>query len=143
VTKYTNVLVLVIAAHVAACSSAALDTVAQVASTPAGPPADYRSLIRTGVPATLTAEAEVSELRKTVGPEPGEWIACLKSAKKAATGAKEKPTFVAVFFEGGKVTDYRQAVLIDRCESAAYSPLPPAPPPKSKQLKTNKKAPIR
>jgi len=121
---------LVLAAHVAACSGISSDTNAQIAVAPAGRPADYRQLIRTAIPAALTSGAEVSELRKTGGPEPGDWIACLKTAKKSEAGTKNDITFIAVFFEGEKVVDFRQPVAIDRCESVAYSPLPPAPKPK-------------
>jgi len=130
---------LVLAAQAAACSGISSDTNAQIAAAPAGRPADYRQLIRTAVPAALTSGAQVSELRKTVGPEPGNWIACLKTAKKAEAGTKNDVNFIAVFFEGDKVADFRQPVAIDRCESVAYSPLPPAPKPKP--LKPGKKHP--
>lgn len=139
VRKNTSLFALVVAAQVAACSGISSDTTAQFAAAPVGRPADYRQLIRTAVPAALISGAEVSELRKTVGPEPGDWVACLKTAKKAVAGAKNDINFIAVFFEGDKVIDFRQPVAIDRCESASYSPLPAAAPAKPKPLKPNKK----
>ncbi len=31
--------------------------------------------------------------------------------------------FIAVFFEAGKVINYRRAVAVDRCDGLAYEPL--------------------
>jgi hypothetical protein len=131
-------LFIMFAALTAACSSILPDGTAQIAAAPVGPPADYRKLIRTGVPNTLTNGAQVSELRKTVGPEPGDWMACLKSEIKQSdtkqgetTPAETKANiaFIAVFIEGETVKDFRRSVVIDQCESAEYAPLnPPIPP---------------
>ncbi len=125
----------------AACASILPQAGGQTAAVPVGPPADYRKLIRTEVPAALTKEAQVSELRKTVGPQPGDWIACLKSDTKPDAGAKPTSNFFAVFIEDGKVKDFRRSVLIDRCESASYAPLPPPEPVKPAPLKGKKPAP--
>ncbi len=83
-------------------------------------PQDPRALIVRDVqltPASLLANAQVSPLRATAGPQLGDALACLRLEG-------ERPAFVAVFFEAGKVIDYRRAVALDRCEGADYSPLP-------------------
>ncbi len=121
----TTFLAIVLATLTSACSSILPDASEQILAAPVVPPADYRQLIRTGVPASLTNGADVSELRKTVGPEPGDWMACLKSVTNSNINSQQSVSFFSVFFEGGKVKDFRRAVLIDQCESAAYSPLPP------------------
>jgi hypothetical protein len=112
---------MVMAALAAACLGAPLDAHAQSqAQKPT--PADPRALIRRDVtlvaPATLDG-AEVSELRGTGGPQPGDTMACLR------TGG-ERAAYIAVFFEAGRVIDYRRAVALDRCAGAAYAQLPQA-----------------
>jgi hypothetical protein len=131
-------LVIMFAALTTACTGILPDATAQIAAAPVGPPADYRKLIRTQVPNTLTNGAQVSGLRKTVGAAPGDWMACLKSEIKQSdtkpgetTPAETKANiaFIAVFIEGETVKDFRRSVVIDQCESAEYAPLnPPIPP---------------
>jgi len=142
-------LVILFAALTAACSNTLQDAAAQIAAAPIGPPADYRKLIRTGVPNTLTNGAQVSALRKTVGPEPGDWMACLKSEIKQSdtkpgetTQAETKANiaFFAVFIEGETVNTFRRSVVIDQCESAEYAPLnPPIPPATVKKTSLKRK----
>ncbi len=132
----TVFLAILLTALTAACSSILPGADAQITAAPAGPSAaDYRKIIRAGIPNTLTDGAQVSELRKAVAPQPYDWVACLK--------LDTKPTisYFAVFFEGEKVEHFRRSVLIDQCELADYSPLtPPAPPAPAKktQLKHKK-----
>lgn len=73
------------------------------------------------------ANADVSALRPTAGPQLGDAVACVRLAGGAG--------FMAVFFEAGKVINYRRAVAVDRCDGLAYEPL--AAPP------TARTAPIR
>jgi hypothetical protein len=61
------------------------------------------------------ANAEVSTLRPTAGPQLGDAAACVRLAGGAG--------FIAVFFEAGKVINYRRAVALDRCDGLAYEPL--------------------
>ena len=65
-------------------------------------------------PASL-ANADVSPLRPTAGPQLGEAAACVRLAGGAG--------FIAVFFEAGKVINYRRAVAVDRCDGLVYEPL--------------------
>ncbi len=65
------------------------------------------------------ANADVSALRPTAGPQLGDAAACVRLAGGAG--------FIAVFFEAGKVINYRRAVAVDRCDGLAYEPLA-APP---------------
>ena len=99
---------------VAAC--AALLACAPVVS--AQPQADARREIASAVtlaaPVSL-ADAAVSALRPTAGPQLGDAVACVRLAKGAG--------FIAVFFEAGKVINYRRAVAVDRCDRLAYEPL--------------------
>jgi len=81
-------------------------------------PTDMRREIAAAVtlaaPISL-ANAELSVLRPPAGPQLGDSVACLRLAGGAG--------FIAVFFEAGKVINYRRAVAVDRCDSQAYEPL--------------------
>lgn len=61
------------------------------------------------------ANADVSVLRPTAGPQLGDAAACVRLAGGAG--------FIAVFFEAGKVINYRRAVAVDRCDGLPYEPL--------------------
>ena len=86
----------------------------------AQPQTDARREI--GVVVTLAApvslaNADVSALRPTTGPQLGDSVACVRLTGGAG--------FIAVFFEAGKVINYRRAVAIDHCDGLAYEPLAP------------------
>ena len=99
---------------VAAC--VALLACAPIAS--AQPQADARREIAAAVtlaaPVSL-ANADISALRPTAGPQLGDAVACVRLANRAG--------FIAVFFEAGKIINYRRAVAVDRCDGLAYEPL--------------------
>ena len=99
---------------VAAC--AALFAYAPIAS--AQPQVEARREIAAAVtlvaPVSL-ANADVSALRATAGPQLGDAAACVRLAGGAG--------FITVFFEAGKVINYRRAVAVDRCDGLAYEPL--------------------
>ena len=125
-------LAILLAGVTAACSATLPST--QLTPASAVPPADYRKIISTGVPATIAKEAQVSELQRTKQTQAGDWFACLKSDNKPNDG------LFAVFIENGKIVDFRRSVSIDHCESAVYSPLaPPAPPVKEKKMHPKRK----
>ena len=125
-------LAILLAGVTAACSATLPST--QLTPASAVPPADYRKIISTGIPATIAKEAQVSELQRTKPAQHGDWFACLKSDNKSNYG------LFAVFIENGKVVDFRRSVGIDHCESAVYSPLaPPAPPVKEKKMHPKRK----
>jgi hypothetical protein len=125
-------LAILLAGVTAACSATLPST--QLTPASAVPPADYRKIISTGIPATIAKEAQVSELQRTKQAQPGDWFACLKSDNKPNDG------LFAVFIENGKIVDFRRSVGIDHCESAVYSPLaPPAPPIKEKKMQPKRK----
>ena len=63
--------------------------------------------------------AQVSDLRNTTGPQLGDWVACLKIDRPNTV------QYVAVFFENGKISNFRTAVGIDQCPNETYWPLPP------------------
>ena len=131
-TKIRFLAIILLAGLTAACSATLPSTELTPAS--AVPPADYRKIISTGIPATIARQAQVSELQKTDGAQLGDWVACLKSDKKPNDG------LFAVFIENGKIVDFRRSVVTDRCESAIYSPLaPPAPPVKEKKIQPKRK----
>ena len=123
-------LAILIATLTAACSAILpneQNTAALVATS-----IDYRKIISEGTPAPMVKGAQVSELRKTSGPQLGDWMACVKSDTTPYIG------FFAVFIEDGKVKDFRRSIGIDRCEVAMYSPLPPATPPAQEKDKPRK-----
>ena len=101
---------------VAAC--AAFSSCAPIAS--AQPQTDARReiavVVTLAAPVSL-ANADVSALRPTAGPQLGDSVACVRLTGGAG--------FIAVFFEAGKVINYRRAVAVDRCDGLAYEPLAP------------------
>lgn len=77
--------------------------------------------------AKLPGTPEVSVIRSALQPLPGDWVICLKSS------APDQPRRYAIFFQNGQYLSSRVAVATDRCDEAAYvpvpSPEPSAPPP--------------
>jgi hypothetical protein len=108
----------------ALCTSAG----AQYSVPPPGPtplPANYRQMAAFALNDTLRDKiaagfAEGSQPRASAAPQPGEWVMCVRSA------ADGPPLYFVLFFSDGKVETVRRAVAIDRCQTASYSPLPPA-----------------
>jgi hypothetical protein len=70
----------------------------------------------------LSGNPQVSALRETSGPQPGDWMICVKS------DAPDQTLRYAIFFRSNAVVDTRLAVIVDRCGGAdfhpAESPLP-------------------
>jgi hypothetical protein len=71
---------------------------------------------------------EISVLRRAVGPQPGDWMTCLK------TSAEGRPIYFAVFFKGDDILDARQSVIIDFCEQEQYSALPMPTRPSKEEI---------
>jgi hypothetical protein len=150
-------LAIVLATLTAACAGVSPDANAQAPrepAMPAGPPANYRKIIIDGVrltPPALLVGAQVSQLRKTQGPQLGEWMACLKTVSdktgndktgKDKTAVDKEVGYFAVFFEDNKVLTVRRAIAVDDCPSASYSPLvKPAPPAAAKKPPAKRKPP--
>ena len=61
--------------------------------------------------------AQLSSLRPPQQTQLGDFVACLR------TFGEKGGTF-AVFYEDGKVSEIRRAVVVDHCETADYAPLP-------------------
>ena len=70
----------------------------------------------------LPGNPQVSVLREASGPQPGDWIACVKS------DAPDQTARYAIFFRNNEVVASRRAVIIDKCGGDDYrqveSPLP-------------------
>jgi hypothetical protein len=111
-------LAILMATLTAACSSLLFK--GEVTPAPIAMPTDYRMIVSKGAPAQMTKKAEVSELRESSGAQFGDWMTCVKSDTSPYIG------FFAVFIQDGKVKGFRRSIGIDQCESAMYSPLPPA-----------------
>ena len=65
-------------------------------------------------------------LRQSRGPQPGDWMACLRASKSG------RMTYIAIFLEDEKILDYRTAISYDRCEGESYEALPPKSHPLTK-----------
>jgi hypothetical protein len=98
------------------------------AAEPAPAPADYQQLVAKDL-VTMKAQLgmgamEISSVRPTRLAQPGDWFACVR------TNIKERKVHYAVFMRDGKVTDRREAVVIDGCPQQEFHPLPvvEAPP---------------
>src|SRR5664279_896083 len=85
---------------------------------PSAAPSNQQTDAQRKTPSTLIG-AQVSELRNTTGPQLGDWIACLKIDRPNTV------QYIPVFFENGKISNFRTAVGIDRCPNETYWPLPP------------------
>ncbi|MGH6738201.1 MAG: hypothetical protein ACREDY_04065 [Bradyrhizobium sp.] len=96
-------------------------------------PADYIKLVAahsatTTLRSHTSKPLEVSGLRRIVLPQPGDWVACVRAWNK------EQPVYMAYFFKGDAIVDYRGQVLFDRCEEATYTPLDRASGPSAASL---------
>lgn len=60
------------------------------------------------------AALEVSDLRRSLGPQPGAWMACVRQVKAAQN------TAFAVFIEDHKIVNVRQAVALDGCDQERF-----------------------
>jgi hypothetical protein len=72
----------------------------------------------------LPGNPQVSALRETKAPQPGDWTVCFKS------DVPDQDTWYAVFFRGNAPIATRRAVIIDSCGGQDYRPLDPPLPHK-------------
>lgn len=93
------------------------------------PPSDYQQRVADScIAATLRSKAsfdplEISEIKRTILGEPGDWRACIRTR----TATSEAPVYFAVFFVGNSMEYSRRSVGIDHCEQdRAFGLLPPA-----------------
>lgn len=98
-------------------------------SEPAPAPTDYQQLVAKDM-ASMKARLgmgalEISPLRPTRLAQPGDWFACVR------TNIQERKVHYAVFMRDGKVTDRREAVVIDGCPQQEFQPLPVVEPPRA------------
>ena len=89
---------------------------------PAPAPADYQQLVAKDL-APLKAKLELGPMEISPGrptrlAQPGDWFACVR------TSIKDRKVHYAVFMRDGKVTDRREAVLVDGCPQQEFHPLP-------------------
>jgi hypothetical protein len=70
----------------------------------------------------LPGNPQVSAVREALGPQPGDWMVCVRSDEPGQTAK------YAVFFRNNEVVAARAAVVIDKCGGDDYrsveSPLP-------------------
>jgi hypothetical protein len=71
----------------------------------------------------LIEPIEVSEVRQADSLAMGEYELCIRGAR---TPTDSRRTY-AVFFHNDDYRDTRPSVILDKCETQAYSPLPPGP----------------
>ena len=103
------------------CSGAGLEPVPR-AEAQDSPESYYQLLVSSSVavrplrgkPGT---SLQISALRRSVAPQPGDWMTCLRVQE---TGKRDR--FTALFIRNREVVDYRSGVAIDRCEGESYSP---------------------
>ncbi len=94
---------------------------------PAPPPAsrepeaepNYRQIVAANFAQNLVdhpafAALEISDLRRSLGPQPGAWMACVRQAKATQN------TAFAVFIEDHKIVNVRQAVALDGCDQERF-----------------------
>jgi hypothetical protein len=91
-------------------------------SEPAPAPTDYQQIVAKDM-APMKARLgmgalEISPVRPTRLAQPGDWFACVR------TNIQERKVHYAIFMRDGKVTDRREAVVIDGCPQQDFQPLP-------------------
>ena len=62
-----------------------------------------------------SASIEISELRRSIPPQPGDWATCARAWKSGQL------VYVSVFFRGRAVFTTRRSIVIDRCEHEQFS----------------------
>ena len=67
------------------------------------------------LPNQSTVPIEISELRMSVAPQPGDWATCVRTWKDG------KMLYFTVFFRERAVFDTRRSIIIDRCEQQQFS----------------------
>ena len=104
-----------------ALSGCSLGSVIDLPSQPAAnetPEAYYRQLVTFARLNSLflnenpAARVQISSLRRSVAPQPGDWRACLTAPP------------LAVFFRNREIIDSRFGIAIDGCETEQYALLP-------------------
>ena len=78
----------------------------------------YRPLAANAVRAFLNLPnipIEVSELKISVAPQPGDWTTCARTLRDG------RMSYFAVFFRERAVFDTRRSIMIDRCEQEQFS----------------------
>ena len=68
------------------------------------------------------AVVQISDLRRSIAPQPGDWSTCLRATVQG------KDEYLAIFIRNRNITESRSGVLIDRCEARTYALLPPERP---------------
>lgn len=120
----SSIAIVVLMPVLAGCSSGWLfETPAQ------GRPADtvetiqqfYRPLATQsvrGMAQAPNAPVEISDLKISVAPQPGDWTACVRTWKDGAV------QYYSVFFRDRAIIDTRRSLVIDRCEQEQYWLIP-------------------
>ena len=78
----------------------------------------YRPLTANAVQTFLgvsSASVEISDLRRSIAPQPGDWATCARAWKSGQL------LYVSVFIRGRAVFDARRSIVIDRCEHEQFS----------------------
>jgi hypothetical protein len=84
----------------------------------------YRPVVAHAVQGFLgvsSALIEISELRRSIPPQPGDWATCARAWKGGQL------FYVTVFIRGRTVFETRRSIVIDRCEHEQFSVIPSNP----------------
>ena len=75
--------------------------------------------------AKLAAPLQISAVRQTDHGGPGQYFICLREANPPSD---KRQRYYAVFFDNDTSKGSRLSVIMDECETQAFSPLPTAAP---------------
>ena len=75
------------------------------------------------IEARLGGAPEVSVIRSSFQPLPGDWVVCLRG------NGPDRAQKYAIFFQNGQYLSSRIATVADQCDEQAYVPAPAAAPP--------------
>jgi hypothetical protein len=117
--------VILLSLMLAACSSdPSLPAVTYVPPSPPTQNAIVAVATAAAADAKLTAPLQISAVRQT-DHGPGRYFICLREANPPAD---KRQRYYSVFFDNDTSKSSRLSVIMDECETQAFSPLPTAAP---------------
>ena len=89
-------------------------------------PKNYRFIIANGLAAIIGSKddansrlLEITVPRRVDAPKGASWMVCVKSLRFPSRTPR---AYYAVFIQRGRIVESRLSVVLDQCESEAYSP---------------------
>jgi hypothetical protein len=103
------------------------------------PEPDYRKIVAAGVKEHVKNPAsfgllQISGLKRSAPTQYGDWAVCVKGTEN------DRPVYFAVFISDHKIVTWGDSVIVDRCATEQYEPMPSADAPAEVKKASAKKA---